>query len=121
MTSPSPTTAVILIDVYNEFLHPEGKIYPMIKESMATTNAIQHLSEVVAAARKAKLPIYYALHQPWREGNYDCWQRMNGTTTGISKSHAIAEGTWGAEIYAGLEPDVSGNKDVVVSKHWNSR
>lgn len=29
-------------------------------------------------------------------------------------------GSWGAQFYEGLEPQVS-NGDVVVSKHWNSR
>lgn len=31
------------------------------------------------------------------------------------------EGSWGVEIFKGLEPDVQGNGDVVVSKHWCSR
>lgn len=46
---------------------------------------------------------------------------MNATTTGLGESGAIADGSWGAEIYPGLEPDVTGNNDVVVSRHWNSR
>ena len=33
--------------------------------------------------------------------------------------HAFEEGSWGAQIYHGLEPDLS-NKDVVVSKQWSS-
>ena len=36
------------------------------------------------------------------------------------ESHAFAEGSWGAQVLAGLEPDVLDNSDVVVSKHWNS-
>jgi len=33
---------------------------------------------------------------------------------------AFEEGTWGVQIFEGLEPDL-GNGDVVVSKHWSSR
>ena len=33
------------------------------------------------------------------------------------KNVAFEEGSWGVEIYEGLEPDVVGNGDVVVSKH----
>lgn len=114
-------TAVILIDVYNEFLHPEGKINSFVNESMTTTNTLHHLKDLVNVARDASIPIYYALHQTWRPGNSDGWKHMNATTTGFRESRALEEGSWGAEIFPGLEPDVLGNNDVVVSKHWNSR
>lgn len=118
---PFDKTAVVLVDVYNEFLHPEGKINSFVSESMAATNTVQHLRDLVDVARKFRIPIYYALHQNWRAGNYDGWKHMNATTTGLSGSRALEEGSWGAEIFPGLEPDVLGNRDVVVSKHWNSR
>jgi hypothetical protein len=44
----------------------------------------------------------------------------------MSASHAtqkegkvFEEGSWGAEILEGMEPDV-GNGDVLVGRHWNS-
>lgn len=49
------------------------------------------------------------------------WQRMNDSTTKLQALRAFEEGSWGAEIFEGLEPDVLGNGDVVVSRHWNSR
>jgi nicotinamidase-related amidase len=117
----SDKTAIVLVDVYNEFLHPEGKINSIVSESMAASNTVQHLRDLVNAARKLHIPIYYALHQSWRAGHYNGWKHMNTTTTGLNESRALEEGSWGAEIFSGLEPDVLGNKDVVVSKHWNSR
>jgi nicotinamidase-related amidase len=117
----SPNTAIVLVDVYNEFLHPNGKIYSLVSESLNATSTVFPLEELVGVARRVHIPIYYALHQTWKEGNYEGWQHMNATTSGVAGSRAIEEGSWGAEIYEGLEPDVLGNKDVVVSKHWNSR
>lgn len=38
-----------------------------------------------------------------------------------AKSHAFEEGSFGVEYFEGLEPDVLGNGDVVVSRHWSSR
>jgi nicotinamidase-related amidase len=119
--STSAKTAIVLLDVYNEFLHPEGKINGVVSESMTTTNTISHLQDLVGIARKSRVPIYYALHQTWKEGNYDGWRHMIATTTGLGESRALEEGSWGAQIFPGLEPDVLKNKDVVVSKHWNSR
>jgi nicotinamidase-related amidase len=120
-SSSSPNTAIILVDVYNEFLHPDGKINNLVSESLATTNTISHLKELVSASRKSQIPIYYALHQTWKEGCFDGWQRMNATTTSMAESRGLQENSWGADIFEGLEPDVLQNKDVVVSKHWNSR
>lgn len=36
------------------------------------------------------------------------------------ENKAFEAGTWGVEIFEGLEPSVE-NGDVVVSKHWSSR
>jgi len=36
-----------------------------------------------------------------------------------AKNTAFEEGTWGVEIFEGLEPDLE-NGDVVFSKHWCS-
>ena len=36
-----------------------------------------------------------------------------------AKSKAFEEGSWGVEIYEGLEPSIE-NGDVIVSKHWSS-
>ncbi len=38
----------------------------------------------------------------------------------VQQSHGFQEGTWGAEIYTGLEPKPE-NGDTVISKHWNQR
>jgi hypothetical protein len=46
---------------------------------------------------------------------------MNATTTSMAELRGLQENSWGADIFEGLEPDVLQNKDVVVSKHWNSR
>ncbi|WYZ35263.1 hypothetical protein EsH8_I_001539 [Colletotrichum jinshuiense] len=112
-------TAVVLIDPYNDFLHPEGKMYPMMEESLKATDTIRHLKDLVAAARTHHIPVFYALHQQWREGIFDGWQHVNPAA---AKARGIfQEGGWGVNIFEGLEPDVDGNKDVIVSKHWNSR
>ena len=57
-------TAVVLVDPYNNnFLHPKGKIYHLVSESLEATGAVRHMKELVDAARAAHIPIYYGLHQ----------------------------------------------------------
>ncbi|KIX97152.1 uncharacterized protein Z520_07266 [Fonsecaea multimorphosa CBS 102226] len=112
-------TAVILIDPYNDFLHPKGKLTPRVAESMAATGTIEHLKEVVATARKNKIPIYYCLHCQTDKYSFQGWQMMNWSLEGLKENLVFEKGSWGAEIYEGLKPNPE-NGDVVVSQHLNS-
>lgn len=113
-------TAIVLIDPYNDFLHPDGKMYFATKEDLARKNTIAHLKHLVAFARSRKIPIYYGLHQQYKAGFFDGWQHMAHIHENIKRTATFAEGSFGAQIYDGLEPSLE-NGDVVVSKHWNSR
>lgn len=72
-------------------------------------------------ARAQKIPIYYGLHQQVKLGFLAGWSHPTAMQENQRERKTFEEGTWGVEIYEGLEPDVKGNGDVVVSKHWCSR
>lgn len=118
--APPPNTAIIIIDPYNDFLHPEGKLNGLLATSLAAKNTITHLHELVAAARKHNIGIFYGLHQQLKPGFIAGWKHATPLQLNQKEHGAFAEGTWGVEIYEGLEPDVE-KGDVVVSKHWSSR
>lgn len=113
-------TAIVLIDPYNDFLHPDGKLTPRLAESLKKTNTIHNIKQLLTAARSKKIPVYYGLHQQFHAGQYDGWKHMTASHQGLQSNKVFEEGSWGAKFYEGLEPDPS-NGDVVVSKHWNSR
>jgi nicotinamidase-related amidase len=115
-----PNTAVVLIDPYNDFLHPSGKVHSMVSESLKHTDTITHLQEMVKAARAHKIPIYYGLHQQVRPGFLVGWKHSTLMQQSQVKNMAFEKGTWGVQIFEGLEPDLE-NGDVVFSKHWCSR
>lgn len=115
----SPRTAVVLIDPLNDFLHPDGKLYPLIKASLESSNSLEHMKELVAGAREARIPIFYGLHQITKDGTYSGWNHMNASQIRIKQNAAFSE-EFGAQILKELEPQPS-NGDVVVSRHWNSR
>ncbi|KAF3390505.1 putative isochorismatase family protein YwoC [Penicillium rolfsii] len=115
MSSP---TAVLLIDPLNDFLHPDGKLYPAIKASLEATNSFEHMKELVAGARAAHIPIFYGLHQITKDGTYSGWNHMNSSLIKI-KENAVFSEDFGGQILKELEPQPS-NGDVVVSRHWNS-
>ncbi|KII89337.1 hypothetical protein PLICRDRAFT_40992 [Plicaturopsis crispa FD-325 SS-3] len=115
----SQRTAIILVDPYNEFLHPQGKFYPRVSSSLNEVSTVSRIEALVAGARAAKIPIYYAMHRQTREGDYDGWLHPTTSNVRIKEHQAFALGSFGAEYYKGLEPDFS-NGDVVATEHWNS-
>jgi nicotinamidase-related amidase len=117
MPGPTPT-AIVLIDPYNDFLHPEGKVTAALTD-LAEKNTIQHIKDVVAAARLRGIPIFYGLHQQWTPNHYQGWRHMTPAHVSIQKIQLFEEGSFGAQIYEGLEPDFK-NGDVLVSRHWCS-
>jgi nicotinamidase-related amidase len=113
-------TAFLLIDPLNDFLHPEGKVFPALKASIEATDTVNNLQKFVNVARKSHIPIFYCQHQLHEEGSYHGWNHMTKSQLRIQQTNTFAAGSFGAEIYKGLEPDRS-NGDAIVSRHWNSR
>ncbi|ETI21029.1 hypothetical protein G647_07372 [Cladophialophora carrionii CBS 160.54] len=112
-------TAILLIDPYNDFLHPDGKITPGLQESLDKSGTIEALKILVSTAHKHKLPIFYCLHQQTDAYSYRGWHMMNWSNNTVKDKMVFEKGSWGAEIFEGLRPDYD-NGDVIVSKHWNS-
>ncbi|KAJ4249763.1 hypothetical protein NW762_012105 [Fusarium torreyae] len=118
MATTISRTALVLIDPFNDFLHPEGMLTSRL-EDLQEKDTVHHIQQAVAAARSQSIPIYYGLHQLCNEKTFNNWRHMTPTNIKQEQIKFFQEGSWGAEIYKGLEPD-SNNGDVVVSRHWNS-
>lgn len=71
-----PNTAIILIDPYNDFLHPKGKLTALLADSIKDTDTITHLLSVVATAREKNIPIFYGLHQQMKPGFLAGWSEF---------------------------------------------
>src|SRR5262245_56310999 len=77
MTSPTydkGLTALLVVDPYNDFISEGGKIWPRIKAVAEANNCVPHMLEVLNAARKAKLRVFYAMHHRYRPGDYETWK-----------------------------------------------
>ncbi|KAK1854691.1 isochorismatase hydrolase [Colletotrichum chrysophilum] len=111
-------TALVLVDPYNDFLHPEGALTPHVLD-LQEKGTVENIRSAVAAARSKGIPIYYGMHQQCNEHTFLGWKHMTPNNVKQKNSQVFKEGSWGAEILQGLEPDPS-KGDVVVSRHWNS-
>lgn len=106
--------AVVLVDPLNDFLHPEGKLYGLVQRSLEVNGTVNSMQCLVQQARRAKIPIFYALHQQSREDSMAGFRHMNSSLSSIKNNRVFEEGSRGAEIFSGMEPEPS-NGDVVVS------
>jgi nicotinamidase-related amidase len=91
-------TALLVVDPYNDFISEGGKLSGRIRAVAEANNCVFHMLQVLNAARKAKLRVFYALHHRYRPGDYE---RPGSTSPPVQKAawvHKSFEyGTWGGE------------------------
>ncbi|KAE8388973.1 hypothetical protein BDV23DRAFT_184825 [Aspergillus alliaceus] len=93
--------AVVLIDPLNEFLHPDGKLYPRMKASLEFSNFLKHIEELVFAIRQAHISNFYSLHQISKEGTYFGWNHRNANHIG-TRDHKVFDEAFGGQISKGF-------------------
>src|SRR6202035_4161648 len=67
-------TALLVVDPYNDFISEGGKIWPRIQAVAEANNCVPNMLEVLNAARRAKLRVFYAMHHRYRPGDYETWK-----------------------------------------------
>jgi ureidoacrylate peracid hydrolase len=111
------TTALLVIDPYNDFISEGGKIWPRIQAVAEANDCVPHMLHILGAARKTGIRVFYALHHRYRPGDYESWKYLAPIQKAAAARRSFEHGTWGGEIRAGFEPLPS---DVVASEHWCS-
>jgi ureidoacrylate peracid hydrolase len=110
-------TALLVVDPYNDFISEGGKIWPRIKAVAEANNCVPHMLEVLIAARKAKLRVFYAMHHRYRPGDYETWRYIAPVQRAAWRNKSFEYGTWRGEIRAEFAPQPG---DIVASEHWCS-
>jgi ureidoacrylate peracid hydrolase len=73
--------------------------------------------QVLNAARKAELHVFYALHHRYRPGDYETWKYSAPIQKAAWSRKIFENGTWGGEIRREFAPQPG---DIVVQEHWCS-
>ena len=109
--------ALLVIDPYNDFISEGGKIWDRIKGVAEANKCVPNMLEVLNAARKAGLRVFYAMHHRYRPGDYETWEYIAPIQVRGWKSKAFEYGTWGGEIRSEFEPKPG---EIVAQEHWCS-
>src|SRR6202040_250964 len=74
VTYDQQLTALLVIDPYNDFISEGGKLWDRLKPVAEANNCVPHMLQVLNAARKAALRVFYAMHHRYRPGDYETWK-----------------------------------------------
>jgi len=73
--------------------------------------------QVLDAARKAELRVFYALHRRYRSGDYETWKYIAPVQKAAWLHKTFEYGTWGGEIRREFEPQPG---EIVALEHCGS-
>jgi ureidoacrylate peracid hydrolase len=105
-------SALIIVDMQNDFLHPDGSFgrrateHPEFNIDMPfLVGTIPHVKRLADAFRAAGRPVVYVAHvlkSDYSDAAFPYWRL--GLQPGAGNSTHCVEGTWGAEIIDELKP-----------------
>src|SRR5215469_15731183 len=117
LTYEKEFTGLVVVDPYNDFISEGGKIWDRIKNVADRNQCVPHMLQVLEAARKAGIRVFYAMHRRYRPGDYETWKYIAPIQRSAARSQAFSFNTWGGEIRSEFQPHPG---DVVTSEHWGS-
>ena len=110
-------TALLVIDPYNDFISEGGKIWNRLRAVAVANQCVPNMAQVLNAARKADIRVFYALHRRYRPGDYESWKYIAPIQKAAWSHKTFEYGTWGGEIRSEFAPQPG---DVVALEHWCS-
>jgi nicotinamidase-related amidase len=110
-------TALLVIDPYNDFISEGGKLWDRLKGVAEANRCVPHMMQVLDAARKAGLRVFYALHRRYRPGDYETWKYIAPIQKAAWLRKTFEYGTWGGEIRREFAPQPG---EIVALEHWGS-
>ncbi|WP_176048296.1 isochorismatase family cysteine hydrolase [Burkholderia sp. BCC1644] len=118
MTTYEPAvTALLCVDLYNDFLSEGGKLFPWIKDIARENNMMDNLRTVVQTARDAGITVCHVPHHRWEPGDYVRWKYPTPYQLGGAQHQVFAKGTWGGTFHDDFQVQPG---DIVATEHWAS-
>jgi nicotinamidase-related amidase len=114
---PAGSTALLLVDPYNDFVHERGKFWPLVRKVAEEVRLLDHLRTIVATARKTGMRVFFVPHHRWEPRDYEHWKHPTHVQEAAQKRQPFAKGTWGGTFHDDFQVQAG---DIVVHEHWGS-
>lgn len=106
-------TALLLVDLLNDFLDENGKLAQRIGPMLKKTDLIAHLERLIAGARAAGVKIFYVPHG-LHAHSFDDVTHVHPRWQWAMENKLFWKGEWGADFYAAFAPREG---DTIISRH----
>jgi ureidoacrylate peracid hydrolase len=103
MSAPPELPALLVIDMQNGFVHPDGSIPRNDKPMLEVERVVTETVDLVAAAREAGLPVIYTAHV-FRPDYVDVPSRLRVRDIFNQDDETLVRGSWDAAIADELKP-----------------
>jgi ureidoacrylate peracid hydrolase len=117
VTYDKKVTALLVIDPYNDFISEGGKVWDRLRGVAEANGCVPNMLQVLSAARRAELRVFYAMHHRYRPGDYETWKHIAPVQKAAWSSRVFEHGTWGGEIRREFAPQPG---EIVAQEHWCS-
>ena len=109
------TTALLVIDPVNDFLHEDGAAWDMTKSTVKKNDLVAQLARLVEGARAAGVPVVFG-PMAYTEADYsdEQLQRRSGINRFMFENRMFQAGTFGADFHADIQPQPG---DVILTPH----
>jgi len=105
-------TALIIVDVQNEFCHPDGEFARRGFDVAPINRIIPNLSALANAAHAHNVPVIYIQNIEEDATDSPAWTARPDGDENISNSRICQKGSWSVELY-GLSPE---SRDFIFRK-----
>lgn len=106
-------SALIIVDVQNDFCHPEGLFAKKGLDVGAVTEIMPNIQRLIDAAHASGRPVIYIQNVEDESTDAEAWLMRPDGDENTPNENVTRRGTWGAQIYQ-LKPD---ERDIVIEKH----
>jgi nicotinamidase-related amidase len=117
MSYDPSSTAILLVDPYNDFLSDGGKLWSRVKAVAEEVKLLDHLRDVISIARARGLKIVFVPHHRWESGDYVAFDNPTPYQLAGANAQIFAKDSWGGTFHHDFQPQPG---DVVVHEHWGS-
>ncbi len=108
--SPSQTV-LFVIDVQNDFCHPDGEIGALGFDLSQVAPFIDNLQRLLESARSSRVPVLFTRDLHSQHSDSPIWIEKH---TRGGRSPFPREGSWGAELFSAIRPLAT---ERVIDKH----
>ena len=107
--------ALVLVDIQNDYIHEDGALSRMGKDTSNVRAAVPKMYELLELARRADVVRIHvrATHSHWFNTPGWLTRGRGAGAIKVDRMPLVEEGTWGADFY-GVEPT---DDELVITKH----